>query len=578
MVGAWSVAQLEESPRPWSWSCRRSSGPGWTRRTGEGGAFRPCGPSGPAALPALRPGGGRGRHPGASGRVASGHRDLLASSTPDGTPTGPTLSGCGAARPRPAYRPLPKGPPEMADTPALDRIRVGSAPDSWGVWFPDDPHQVPWRRFLDEVAEAGYSWIELGPYGYLPTDPARLTDEVDRRGLKVSAGTVFTGLHRGPSVWDATWEHVSRVAALTRAMGARHLVVIPSFWRDDKTAELLEPPELTAEQWAYLTRGMERLGREVKEAYGLDIVVHPHADTHLDTEDHVERFLDSTDSGLVNLCLDTGHYAYCGGDSVKLIETYGERVGYLHLKQVDPEILADVVAGGVPFGPAVQRGVMCEPPSGVPELEPVLTAAQNLGVELFAIVEQDMYPCEPDRPLPIAVRTRRFLRSCRGLTAGVRRPVRLGHGPPPPSHRQRPARHGEHEPGGGRPDRCRPAHRAQRCAVRLRPLDGEPPVGPDRTARLRTGGTNQLRAPLRDTREWRTPRARPRRPRDLPYPRRSRPGPRAGAAARRPGRRLGRRRRLPRGARPGRVPAGVDLARRGGRCGACRGGVVGPPG
>ncbi|WP_159665954.1 sugar phosphate isomerase/epimerase family protein [Streptomyces mexicanus] len=297
-------------------------------------------------------------------------------------------------------------------TPVLDRIRVGSAPDSWGVWFPDDPRQVPWDRFLDEVAEAGYSWIELGPYGYLPTDPARLADELDRRGLAVSAGTVFTGLHRGPSAWDATWEHVGRGAALTRAMGARHLVVIPSFWRDDKTAEILEPPELTREQWTHLTRGMERLGRAVRETYGLDIVVHPHADTHLDTEAHVERFLDSTDSALVNLCLDTGHYAYCGGDSVKLIETYGERIGYLPLKQVDPDVLADVVAHQVAFGPAVQRGVMCEPPTGVPALEPVLAAAQKLGVDLFAIVEQDMYPCAPDKPLPIATRTRRFLRSC----------------------------------------------------------------------------------------------------------------------------------------------------------------------
>jgi inosose dehydratase len=298
----------------------------------------------------------------------------------------------------------------MAD--ALDRIRVGSAPDSWGVWFPDDPQQVPWERFLDEVSEAGYSWIELGPYGYLPTDPARLTDEVAKRDLKVSAGTVFTALHRGPDVWDATWEHVSQVAELTRAMGAKHLVVIPSFWRDDKTAALLEPPELTVRQWSYLAKGMERLGHEVKERFGLDIVVHPHADTHIDTEEHVERFLDSTDSGLVSLCLDTGHYAYCGGDNVKLIETYGERIGYLHLKQVDPEILADVVKNEVPFGPAVQRGVMCEPPTGVPALEPVLAAAQRLGVDLFAIVEQDMYPCPPDKPLPIAVRTRQFLRSC----------------------------------------------------------------------------------------------------------------------------------------------------------------------
>ncbi|MBB5117615.1 2-keto-myo-inositol dehydratase [Streptomyces eurocidicus] len=292
------------------------------------------------------------------------------------------------------------------------RIRVGSAPDSWGVWFADDPAQVPWRRFLDEVADAGYAWIELGPYGYLPTDPARLRAETERRGLTVSAGTVFTALHRGPAVWDATWEHVGRVAELTRAMGARHLVVIPSFWRDDRTAEVIEDPELTADQWRALTSGMERLAREVRETYGLGIVVHPHADTHIDGEAHVERFLDATDPELVSLCLDTGHYAYCGGDSVKLIETYGERIGYLHLKQVDPGVLADVLAEGTPFGPAVRRGVMCEPPRGVPALEPVLAAAAKLDAELFAIVEQDMYPCPPDRPLPIARRTRRFLRGC----------------------------------------------------------------------------------------------------------------------------------------------------------------------
>ncbi|UYQ62189.1 sugar phosphate isomerase/epimerase family protein [Streptomyces peucetius] len=299
-----------------------------------------------------------------------------------------------------------------SSVPALNRIRVGSAPDSWGVWFPDDPRQVPWQRFLDEVAHAGYEWIELGPYGYLPTDPARLADETARRGLKVSAGTVFTGLHHGPAVWEETWAHVSDIAALTRAMGASHLVVIPSFWRDDKTGRVLEDRTLTQEQWRDLTEQTERLGHEVRERYGLEIVVHPHADTHIDTEENVTRFLDATDPDRVSLCLDTGHYAYCGGDSVKLIETYGERIGYLHLKQVDPEVLAHVVADEVPFGPAVGRGVMCEPPAGVPALEPVLTAAQSLGVDLFAIVEQDMYPCPPDKPFPIAERTRGFLRSC----------------------------------------------------------------------------------------------------------------------------------------------------------------------
>ena len=67
----------------------------------------------------------------------------------------------------------------------MSTILVGSAPDSWGVWFPDDPNQTPYTRFLDEVAASGYEWIELGPFGYLPTDPAQLSDELAARNLKL---------------------------------------------------------------------------------------------------------------------------------------------------------------------------------------------------------------------------------------------------------------------------------------------------------------------------------------------------------------------------------------------------------
>ena len=53
-------------------------------------------------------------------------------------------------------------------------IKIGTAPDAWGVWFPDDPKQISAIRFLDEVVEAGFEWIELGPYGYLPIKLSKL--------------------------------------------------------------------------------------------------------------------------------------------------------------------------------------------------------------------------------------------------------------------------------------------------------------------------------------------------------------------------------------------------------------------
>src|SRR3954452_18383362 len=119
---------------------------------------------------------------------------------------------------------------------------LGSAPDSWGVWYADDPAQTPWHRFLDEVSGAGYTRIELGPYGYLPTDAARLKDELAARGLTVTAGTIFEHLHRDGS-WVPVHSKVSAVAALTQAMGAEHLALIPDFWRHPDTGDVLEPSQ-----------------------------------------------------------------------------------------------------------------------------------------------------------------------------------------------------------------------------------------------------------------------------------------------------------------------------------------------
>jgi inosose dehydratase len=294
---------------------------------------------------------------------------------------------------------------------SVDKLRLGTAPDSWGVWHPDDPVQVPWDRFLDEVVQAGYGWIELGPYGYLPTEAGRLGDELDRRGLQVSGQAEFAALHR-PGTFDETLAKVRPVVELLTAMGARHLVYLPELYRDDITGAQLEPYELDAQAWKSLVDGVSRLGKAVAEEYGVRLVFHPHADSHVDTQERVERFLDDTDPAYVSTCLDVGHIAYCGGDNLALIGKYPDRIGYVHLKQASPEIVRQVEEESLSFAEAVRRGAMVEPPNGIPAMPPVLAALGELDRDLFAIVEQDLYPCEPDVPLPIATRTREYFNEC----------------------------------------------------------------------------------------------------------------------------------------------------------------------
>ncbi|GAA1438465.1 sugar phosphate isomerase/epimerase family protein [Leifsonia poae] len=294
-------------------------------------------------------------------------------------------------------------------------LRIGTAPDSWGVWFADDPRQIPWQRFLDEVVSAGYTWIELGPYGYLPTDPHQLQDELGSRGLKLSAGTVFTGLHKGGDQYQRAWDQALAVAGLATAVGAEHLVVIPDLWRSDATEEVLESRTLDDEQWARLAAGHDRLGKALLEEFGVRQQFHSHADSHVGTQREVERFLTETDGRYTNLCLDTGHLAYYLGDPLRLIGAYPERIGYLHLKQVDRDILAETLKNDVPFATAVARGVMTEPPTGEPPFAPIIEAVSAIDPSIFAIVEQDMYGTDIDRPLPIARRTREHIFGCTRL-------------------------------------------------------------------------------------------------------------------------------------------------------------------
>ena len=85
---------------------------------------------------------------------------------------------------RPGAEPLRPRPASSMSAP-----RVGNAPVSWAVYEADRPNP-PFASVLDEIASAGYEGTELGPYGYLPTDPRELAKELAMRGLSLGSSFV----------------------------------------------------------------------------------------------------------------------------------------------------------------------------------------------------------------------------------------------------------------------------------------------------------------------------------------------------------------------------------------------------
>lgn len=292
--------------------------------------------------------------------------------------------------------------------PPYNKLTVGTAPDSWGVWFPEDDKQVCWETFLDEVAEAGYEYIETGPLGFLPTDPQTLVDECAKRGLKVVAGTQFGILHR-EEAWEQTEKDMRANAEVLKAIGAKFLVYLPPMLRDLQTGGWAEDPNLSGDALDLFTSNANRVGKILKDEYGVTMVVHPHGDSHIETREQIDRFFANTDPEYVSFCLDTGHLEYGEVDTVDLIKSYPDRIGFVHIKQMDPEVVQQVREQDKSFGEAVSMGVCVTPDAGAPKVGEVIDALAALDKELYVIVEQDLYPCAPDVPLPIAIETRKVL-------------------------------------------------------------------------------------------------------------------------------------------------------------------------
>jgi inosose dehydratase len=288
-------------------------------------------------------------------------------------------------------------------------VEIGSAPDSWGVWFPNDSKQIPWARFMDEVVQAGYEWIELGPYGYLPTDLKTIESELAKRRLKVCAATVISNLEK-PSAWAGLESQVLGSGELVAALGAKFLVLIDDPYSDLFTGKQIEPVRLDEASWKRMLETVHRVADIARDRFGLVVVFHPHAETHIEYEDQIEAFLEQTDPNRISLCLDTGHHAYRGGDPVGFMRRHHRRIPYLHLKSVDQELQKRVEAERIPFAIAVGMDIFCEPSRGAVDFERFGDVLREIDYVGSAIVEQDMYPAPFDKPLPIARRTRAYLR------------------------------------------------------------------------------------------------------------------------------------------------------------------------
>ena len=291
-------------------------------------------------------------------------------------------------------------------------IKIGNAPCSWGVEFANDARNPDWRQVLKENAKAGFTGIELGPVGYMPEEPAILAEALSEFDQELIGGVIFRAFH-DPDAWDDVLDGSIRTCKALAAHGATRLVIIDSISprRAPTAGRAAEAEQMGTAEWEVFRNRIATIAKMGAEEYGLSVGIHAHAAGFIDFEPELERLLDEVDDKILGICFDTGHHSYAGFDPVTFMKKHISRINYMHFKDINPQVKANVITNRTGFYEACGEGIFCNLGDGDVDFPAVRQLLLDTGFNGWGTVEQDCDPSGNTSPVDDAKLNRAYLQS-----------------------------------------------------------------------------------------------------------------------------------------------------------------------
>ena len=253
-------------------------------------------------------------------------------------------------------------------------------------------HLITWGSDLEtgmkEAAQLGFRACETFTHIALEYE-----DRLEQfQEILAEHGLALSALYGGGRFSDkATAEEVvaynTRVAKFLFALGVNRIVFGPRGPRAGKT---------TPDQIRQIVRTMNEAARRTADL-GVLACMHPHLGTEIQNQDEVEAVLDGTDPAFVHFCPDTAHLTAAGMDAAEMIRNYGDRIEYLHLKDLTPTDADSSTFADWKGDEALP--IFCELGLGTIDFVPIMAAVKEVGYSGWLTVEIDQSTSTPYQSL-----------------------------------------------------------------------------------------------------------------------------------------------------------------------------------
>lgn len=181
---------------------------------------------------------------------------------------------------------------------------------------------------------------------------------------------------------------------------------------EDLKSNTVHVEPLTEEQWKHMTEGLNEAGRYCKDN-GMQLVYHYHGETVVENGEQIARLMEMTDPELVHMLYDTGHAYFGGSDPLTILQTYYDRIRYIHLKDIRQEVLDWKRQEGIRFRDAVRKGIFTVPGDGCIDFKPIFAELAERGYEGWMIIEAEQDPSIAD-PVEYAKKAKAYLQKIVG--------------------------------------------------------------------------------------------------------------------------------------------------------------------